>query len=310
MDSGYPKSVIEDALERISRISRQQALQAKPNKTSEDRIPLTLTYHPLSMPIKRIIYQNFDILQTNKDTKAIFTKPPLMAFRRDSNLRDILVHSRLKRKEDNPGTYPCKHPRCRTCNHVSQPPTIQNLGNSFTVHKRYTCSSACLIYAIKCRKCGILYIGETCRQLNERFGEHIRNVEHKLHEDEKKKDQSDINVSQHFNSTGHSVKDMSILGLLDAPKDSRRRKTLEKRIIFKLDTRVPKGLNKQFSFLWFHLLLLLSILFSLVTFFRYLLDPTVLLNILFFPMFFASTNFLYYWRRARPDTFSYIILWR
>ena len=124
MDSGYPKSVIEDALERISRISRQQALQAKPNKTSEDRIPLTLTYHPLSLPIKRIIYRNFDILQTNKDTKTFFTKPPLMAFRRDSNLRDILVHSKLKKREDNPGTYTCKHPRCRNCNRVSQLPTI------------------------------------------------------------------------------------------------------------------------------------------------------------------------------------------
>ena len=153
--------------------------------------------------------------------------------------------STLKKREDNPGTYPCKHPRCRTCYHVSQLPTIQNLGNSFTVHKRYTCSSACLIYAIKCRKCEILYIGETCRQLNERFGEHIKNVEHKLHEDGKKKDQSDINVSQHFNSTGHSILDMSILGLLDAPIDSRRRK---KRIIFKLDTRVPKGLNNNFPF--------------------------------------------------------------
>ena len=146
MDSGCPKSIIEDALERISRVSRQQALQAKPNKTSEDRIPLTLTYHPLSLPIKRIIYRNFDILQTNKDTKTIFTKRPLMAFRRDSNLRDILVHSKLKKREDNSG----KHPRCRTCNHVSQLPTSHNLGNSFTVHKRYTYSFTCLIYAIKC----------------------------------------------------------------------------------------------------------------------------------------------------------------
>ena len=97
--------------------------------------------------------------------------------------------------------------------------------------------------------CEILHIGETCRQLDEIFGEYLRNVEHKHHEDEKKKDQSDINVSLHFNSTGHSIQDMSILGLLDAPIDSRRRKTLEKRIIFKLDTRVPRGLNKRFSFL-------------------------------------------------------------
>ena len=112
-------------------------------------------------------------------------------------------------------------PRSRTCNHVSQIPTIRNLVSSFTVHKQNTCSSLCFIYAIRCRKCEILYIGETCRQLNERFGENIRNVEHKLHEDEKKKDQTDINVSQHFNSRGHSIQDMSILGLLDAPIDSR-----------------------------------------------------------------------------------------
>ena len=100
VDSGYPKSIIDDALERISRTSRQQALQAKPIKTSEDRIPLTLTYHPLSLPIKRIIYLNFDILQTNKDTKAIFIKPPLMVLSRDSNLQEILVHSKLNKRED------------------------------------------------------------------------------------------------------------------------------------------------------------------------------------------------------------------
>ena len=52
-----------------------------------------------------------------------------------------------------------------------------------------------------------------------------------------------------FNSTGHSIQDMTIIALLDAPIDSQKRKTLEKRIIFKLDTRVAKGLNKQFSFL-------------------------------------------------------------
>ena len=158
------------------------------------------------------------------------------------------MHSKLKKREDNPGTYPCKHPRCRTCNHVSQLPTIHNLGNSFTVHKRYTCSSACLIYAIKSRKCEILYIGETCRQLNERFGEPLRNVEHKLHKDETKKDKSDINVSQHFNSMRHPIQAMSILGLLDSPIDSRRRKTLEKRITSNWTHVFRKDLTNNFPF--------------------------------------------------------------
>ena len=110
----------------------------------------------------------------------------LPTFRRDSNWRDILVHSKLERRSDNSGTiYPWKHPRCRTCDHVS--PTIQNLCNSFTVYKRNTCSSTCLIYPIQCRKCKILYIGETCRRLDRRFEEHRWKVEDKLHEDEKKK---------------------------------------------------------------------------------------------------------------------------
>ena len=44
-----------------------------------------------------------------------------------------------------------------------------------------TCSSACVIYSITCTKCSILCIGETCRQLNTRFGEHLRSVEEKKH---------------------------------------------------------------------------------------------------------------------------------
>ena len=104
-------------------------------------------------------------------------------------------------------------------------------------------------HATKCRKCEILCIGETCRQLNERFEEHMKNVEHKLHEDERKKGESDIDDSQHFDSRRQSVQDMSIFELLETPIDPQERKTQAKRIILKLDTRAPKGHNKQFFLL-------------------------------------------------------------
>ena len=95
----------------------------------------------------------------------------------------------------------------------------------------------------------MLYIGETSRQLNARFGEHLRNVEKKVHLQDAHKDDPDSTVSLHFNSTGHTINDIQILGLSFASSDSIRRKTLEKRIIFKLGTLVPTGLNKQFSYL-------------------------------------------------------------
>ena len=40
--------------------------------------------------------------------------------------------------------------------------------------------------------------------------------------------QFDITVSQHVNSLGHSTDDMTMVGLLNAPLDSRKRKVLEK----------------------------------------------------------------------------------
>ena len=75
------------------------------------------------------------------------------------------------------------------------------------------------------------------------------NVGHKDHEQGHKIEHSDTNVSKHFNSDGHSTDDMAVLGLLFADKDSTKRKTLEKRIIFKLGTLLPHGLNKRFSFI-------------------------------------------------------------
>ena len=95
----------------------------------------------------------------------------------------------------------------------------------------------------------MLYIGETSRQLNNRFGEHLRNVKNKIYLQQNHQDDADINISKHFNSLNHSINHMKVQALTHAPSDSRERKTLEKKIIYKLGTLNPKGLNKQFSFL-------------------------------------------------------------
>ena len=59
------------------------------------------------------------------------------------------------------------------------------------------CSSSCLVYGKAARR--VLYIRETCRQLNNRFGEHLQNVGHgKDHGKEHKIEHSDTNVSRHI----------------------------------------------------------------------------------------------------------------
>ena len=247
--SNYPESIISSAMNRVSDLSREEALQPSVKQNSIERIPLTLTYHPLNKQVKNIIYDNFRILKQDDKTSKIFQSTPLMAYRRDKNIGDILIRSKLPSTSIQLGTTSCNHHKCRTCSHINPSTTIMNNDKTFTINASFTCSSSCLIYCISCRKCNQLYIGETSRQLNNRFGEHLRNVEKKVHLMEIHKNDPDSNVSKHFNSADHSTNDMNISGLTYAATDTIKRKTLEKRIIFKLGTLFPAGLNRQFSYI-------------------------------------------------------------
>ena len=70
-----------------------------------------------------------------------------------------------------------------------------------------SCHSKNLIYLIQCKKCHCQYIGETKRQLNERFGKHRRSIlnHHQL--------KPPTSVSLHFNQPGHSINDVHLIPL-------------------------------------------------------------------------------------------------
>ena len=188
-------------------------------------------YSPNTIHFKKILQHQ------KSDTKHIFTSPPLLAYRRDTNLKQLLVRSSLNPKPND--THPCGHSLCRTCEHTNPSDAISGPKNTFHIQHHFTCSSVCVIYSITCTKCSTLYIGETCRQLNTRFGEHLRSVEEKKHLSAEYKDDDDINVAIHFNLPNHSINDMGISALLYAPTEKLPRKTLEKKIIFELGTITP-----------------------------------------------------------------------
>ena len=160
-------------------------------QNTNERIPITLTFHPLNQQVKHIIYNNFNLLTDDDETADIFQSIPLMAYRRDRNIRDILVRTKLPSTTEQSGTTPCNHPKCRTCTHINHSTTITNNNNSFHINASFTCSSACLVYCISCKQCDMLYVGETSRQLNARFGEHLRNMEKKVHLQESRRDDPD-----------------------------------------------------------------------------------------------------------------------
>ena len=86
-----------------------------------------------------------------------------------------------------------------------------------------------------------LYIGESGRKLGDRFRKHLLDVKNKG---------SDLSkpVARHFNLPGHSHEHMEICGIYLHLGNNETRKRKEQRLIFKLRTLAPNGINERFSF--------------------------------------------------------------
>ena len=133
-----------------------------------------------------------------------------------NNLRVMLSPLKLPvlRKYSNPfkrpGMYPsiskCNAKRCNCCMHLCTNSTVTSSvnGRKFSVvnNSDLDWKSKDLIYVLtwKTKNCNMQYVGQTCRALQKRFGEHYRRM--------KKPKPIDTFLYQHFKRTGHSPNDV------------------------------------------------------------------------------------------------------
>ena len=86
------------------------------------------------------------------------------------------------------------------------------------------------------------YIGETKRRLADRFTEHIRSIKINF---------PGLPVAVHFNSSEHSILNAKLSVVAKCVNDIYR-KTEEERLIYKLGTLLPRGMNVRFHFFSLH----------------------------------------------------------
>ena len=239
----YPKHIIESANKNIHSIHREHILMPSSNKVSPDSIPLILPFHPSIYPLRRIILKHYKTLMTNQDTKDIFKLLPITSYKRERNLCNHLVCASEPQSLifSDAGTFSCKRRRCNTCKFVTNCSAthIADPKGSFNVTQPFTCISKKIVYGIICKRCNMIYIGETGRRLADRITEHIRSIRNNF---------SGFPVAQHFNPLSHcSINDFSVTGIIHCNCSNVNRLNIENRIIFKLGTLSPLGLNTKFD---------------------------------------------------------------
>ena len=177
-------------------------------------------------------------LQAMVDSREICEK--ITCFIKDDNtitdvadLASTLQSFLAKESPSLSGTFPCGVPQCKTCKFIDSSTVISAPKSTYNIQGKFTCTSTHIIYCISCSRCGMLYIGETKRQLRKRFGEHRRTVS---------ANDANQSVARHFNSDNHRISDVKIRALCHI-SDCNERKDEEKRLISELGTKHPSGIN-------------------------------------------------------------------
>ena len=247
---GYPAKVIDIQIQKAVAIPRSEALQPQEKKISS-RVPFVLTYNPVHSTIATTIHKYLPILHSSSRCKEAIPDPPMVAFRRTSNIKDILVRSTMKDPEaeaPNLGFHPCQ--KCAACSHQHSTKKVHHMiagrsfqstvtGETFDIQHGFHCTSTNVVYLITCRKCLMQYVGETKRTLKIRLLEHCGDTKHKR----------DKPVARHFNLPGHTSEDITIMAI-DRPGSISyyHRLALESKWIRELNTITPEGINVKGSF--------------------------------------------------------------
>ena len=147
--------------------------------------------------LNNVIKKYYPILTATERCQEAFKDTPLLAYRRLKYLRDFLIKAKLNQSPPNNANLPkkvtrCNDGRCRTCKfiaHGTSSYTFHNTGEERKILQNLSCSSNNLVYLINCKRCikkdptlPCQYIGQTCRTIRERFGEHRRDIENNIDE--------------------------------------------------------------------------------------------------------------------------------
>ena len=256
IDRGYKEDEIKTSIDKVRNTKRVDTLTYK-EKTKSHKIPFVTTYDKRIPDIKASINKCWNILSINNGISSKFTEKPILSFRRNKNLKDLIgqtkiVDNKVFRKTSNKlgKCTPCRSQlNNKCCQHIISTSTFKSriTNREFKIFHNVTCKSEYVIYLVECLKCnGKQYVGKTWPPINKRIYGH--------RSDAKKADS--ILIDRHYLEPGHNFDlhfRMTIIEQIrkdDMNIEAKKHLLLQREDfwILKLQTLAPKGFNEELNF--------------------------------------------------------------
>ena len=93
---GYNPEFVSKEIDWARRVPREDTLRDKQPVTNQ-RIPFVATFHPVLPNIAKILHRLLPVLHSSRRCQGAIGQVPMVALCRPKSLKDILVHSDLKK---------------------------------------------------------------------------------------------------------------------------------------------------------------------------------------------------------------------
>ena len=244
---GYKKQALHKQAEEVMDMSRDELLTPKPKPQPDDhptRTVLSVSWHPRLHFLQRALrFTHNRFTSQFPALKKTFPDPPMVAFRKNRSLRDILVHARHQRvQQPTPSAHSLPNSCSKLQKNMSTATKLTNNKSSMTVKTAGgSATSRNVVYAARCRRCDLIYVGYTTQPLNERFNIHRSDITHYP-------DRSELPKHFHSNPSCDFDRDLELHILQRDAGDTRALlEAAEDKWVLRLQTSTPNGMNKKLN---------------------------------------------------------------
>ena len=162
---GYSKRFLRTIKQEVAALFKPGRPDLPRKNNMEQRlIPLVTTFSHQLGPLSQAFKRHFNFVKLHTTPLAPFKV--LFSYRRNKNLKDILVHTALNktlRLTPNPYFTNIKY--------------ISNHQTGAPVWQTFTLLSFNLVYVVQCRLCKMIYVGETGATIKQRLYQHTYHIQ-------------------------------------------------------------------------------------------------------------------------------------